>query len=171
MFIQPARYWRNSKHLLEYLSTVFTNLLMSGDSQRPLGDYLGDNFGEYLQEYLRQIIYRISSMEISWNLEICENRRDIYIYTPKVSLELYRPSVESRHGQEGSWRFRRVSGRGDLAKHHCKRYPQVWPKTQKQRTYYIDSKDSDIIYIPQNNFCNYNYQAKNYSNNHQYIEL
>ena len=38
--------------LLEYLSTVFTNLLMSGDSQRPLGDYLGDNFGEHLQEYL-----------------------------------------------------------------------------------------------------------------------
>ena len=38
---------------------------MSGDSQRPLGDY----FGEYLQEYLR---------EISWRFHgISENSREI----------------------------------------------------------------------------------------------
>ena len=45
--------------LLDYLSTIFTNLQMSGDSQRLLGDYLGDYLQEYLREYLRQI---------SWNL-------------------------------------------------------------------------------------------------------
>ncbi len=84
------RVYKHRRTLLEYLSTVFTNLQMSGDSQRPLGDYLGDYFGEYLQEYLRKISWNLR--EVSWNL--WKRSGD----TPKVSLELYRPSVESRHG-------------------------------------------------------------------------
>ena len=50
-----------------YLSTVFTNLQMSGDSQRLLGDYL--------REYLREISWNLG--QLSWNLEICGNGREI----------------------------------------------------------------------------------------------
>ena len=43
---------------------------MSGDSQKPLGNYLGDYFGEYLREI------SWNPREVSWNLRICENDRD-----------------------------------------------------------------------------------------------
>ena len=51
---------------LEHLPTVFTNLQMSGDSQRPFRDYFGDYFGEYLQQYLRETFWNLR--EVSWNL-------------------------------------------------------------------------------------------------------
>ena len=89
--LRVYKHWRT---LLEYLSTVLTNLQMSGDSQRALGDYLGDYFGEYLQEYIRKISWNL--WEVSWNLwsvDLWKRSRD----TPKVSLELYRPSVERWH--------------------------------------------------------------------------
>ena len=53
---------------------------MSGDSQRPLRDYLGDYLGEYLQEYLRKISWNLR--EVSWNLWICENGREILQKSP-----------------------------------------------------------------------------------------
>ena len=74
-----------------YLSTVFTNIQMSGDSQKSLGDYLWDCLLE-------------SPLEISWNLEICENgreNRDTYILYSALQncpSDLYKLSVEWWHG-------------------------------------------------------------------------
>ena len=77
---------------MEYLSTVFTNLQISGDYQRPLGDYLPSqltpSFFEGASALGKEIILEIISeniskniserIEISWrSYGICENSREI----------------------------------------------------------------------------------------------
>ena len=47
---------------------------------------------DYLEDYLRNYLWNLG--EVSWNLEICGNGKDIV----KVSLAVYKPSVESWHG-------------------------------------------------------------------------
>ena len=84
------RVYKVPRTLLEYLPTVFTNSRRPlGDSRRSFGDILGDILRNNLRDNLRDVSGNLLTSEDSWKLS-----RD----TPKVSFDVYKPSVESWPG-------------------------------------------------------------------------